>query len=98
MFSSLKVSLNGKPVTLNETNYHYKAYLERLLNNGSDASGMHLVSTFWFLDSPTSDGALRDKSGHATRLQNLSNNQTLELYRRTHEDFFNSDKILTVQI
>jgi hypothetical protein len=46
MFSSLSVSLNGKPVTLHETNYHYKAYLEKPLNYGSDASGTHLVSSF----------------------------------------------------
>ena len=44
MFSSLSVSLNGKPVTLHETNYHYKAYLEKRLNYGSDASGTHLLS------------------------------------------------------
>ena len=31
MFSSLSVSLNGKPATLHETNIHYKAYLEKLL-------------------------------------------------------------------
>ena len=58
-FSSLSFSLNGKPVTLHETNYHYKAYLEKLLNYGSDASCTHLLSIFWFLDSPTSDGALK---------------------------------------
>ena len=29
MFSCLSVSLNGKHVTLHETNYHYKAYLEK---------------------------------------------------------------------
>jgi hypothetical protein len=28
--SSLSVSLNGKPVTLHETNYSYKAYLVKL--------------------------------------------------------------------
>jgi hypothetical protein len=60
MFSSLGVSLNGKHVTLHETNYHYKAYLEKLLNYGSDAYGTHLVSCFWFLDSPTSDRALKE--------------------------------------
>jgi len=38
MFSSLSISLNGKPVTLHETNYHYKAYIEKILNYGSDAS------------------------------------------------------------
>jgi hypothetical protein len=30
MFSSLIVSLNGKPVILHETNYRYKAYLEKI--------------------------------------------------------------------
>jgi hypothetical protein len=58
MFGSLSVSLNGKPVTLHDTNYHYKAYLEKLLNYGTDASGTHLLSSFWFLDSPASDGSL----------------------------------------
>lgn len=47
MFSSLSVSLNGKNVTLHENNYHYQAYLEKLLNYGADASGIHLVSSFW---------------------------------------------------
>ena len=51
MFSSLSISLIGKSVTLHETNYHYKAYLEKLLNYDSDASGTHLVSGFWYLDS-----------------------------------------------
>jgi hypothetical protein len=73
MFICLSVSLNGKPVALHETNYNYKAYLEKLLNYGSDASGTHLDSSFWFLDSPTSDGALKDNSGHGTQLKYLSN-------------------------
>jgi hypothetical protein len=95
MFSCLSVSLNGKPVTLHETNNHYKAYLEKILNYScSDASGTYLFSSFWFLDSPTSDRALKDNSGHATRLKYLSNNQTVELYGRLHADLFNSDKML----
>ena len=48
VFSSLSVSLNGKRVTLHETNYHYKAYLEKLLNYGSDPSGTHVVSSLWY--------------------------------------------------
>jgi len=32
MFSSVSILLNGKPVTLHETNYYYKAYTEKLLN------------------------------------------------------------------
>jgi hypothetical protein len=58
MFSYLSVSLNGKTVILHETNYHYKAYLEKLLYYGTDASGTHLLSSFWFLVSATADGSL----------------------------------------
>ena len=94
MFSSLSVSLNGKPVTLRDSNYHYKVYLEKLLNYVSDASGTHPLSSFWFLDSLTCDGALKDNTGYATRLYYLSNNKTIELYRRLHADLFNSDKKL----
>jgi hypothetical protein len=32
LFSYLSVSLNGKPITLHETNSHYKAYFENQLN------------------------------------------------------------------
>jgi hypothetical protein len=96
MYSSLSVSLNGKPVTLHESNYLHKAYLEKLLNYGSDASGTHLLTTFWFLDSPTGDGELKDNTGYATRLNYLSNSKAMELYGRLHADLFNSDKMLMV--
>ena len=62
MFSSLSVSLNSMPVTLHETNYHYKAHLEKLLNHGSDASGTLLVSSSWYIDSSS---ALKDSTGYA---------------------------------
>ena len=48
MFCSLSTSLNVNPVTLHETNYHYKAYIEKLLNYGSDASSSHLNSSLWY--------------------------------------------------
>jgi hypothetical protein len=91
MFSCLSVSLNGKPVTLHETNYHYKTYLDKLLNYGSDASGRHLVSKLWYLDSSQE---LKDNNDYSTRLKYIGNRQTVELYGRLHADFFNSDKML----
>jgi len=45
------------PVTLHMTNYHYKAYLEKLLHY----SGTKLVSSFWFLDSAATDGSQQIK-------------------------------------
>jgi len=91
MFSCLSVSLNGKPVTLQETNYHYKAYLEKLLNYCSDASYTHLMSRLWYLDSSQE---LQDNNGYTTRLKYVGNSQTVELYGRLHADLFNYDKIL----
>jgi len=91
MFSSISVSLNGKPVTLHETNYHYKAYLEKLLNYGSDASGTNLMSILWYLDSSQE---LKDNNGYTTRLKYIGNSQTVKLYGRLHADLFNSDKMI----
>lgn len=45
------VSLNNMPVSQSDNNYHYRAYIETLLNYGSDASQTHLESSGWFLDS-----------------------------------------------
>ena len=59
MLCSLSILLNGEPNTLQETNYHYRAYPEKLLNYVPDASGTHLVSSFWYLDS---SGELKDNS------------------------------------
>ena len=97
LFSSLSVSLNGRPVTIHETNYHYKAYLEKFLNYVSDASGTHLVSSFWYLESSATYGALtadKENKSYATRLNCLSKSQTVELYGGLHADLFNSDRML----
>jgi len=57
-------------------------------------SSTHLLSSFWFFDSPTGDGELKDNTGYATRLNYFSNNKTIELYGRLHADLLNSDRML----
>jgi len=91
MFSSLSITLNGKSVTLHETNYHYKTYNLKHLIYGSDASSTHLISSFWYLDSP---GEFKENTGYIKRLHYLSNCKTLELYGRLHAVLFNFDKML----
>jgi hypothetical protein len=74
LFSSVGVLLNGKPITLHKTNYHFKVCIEKVLNYGADASETHLVSSFWFLDSATADRSLStDKAnkGYDSRLNYL---------------------------
>ena len=79
MFSNLSISLNVKPVTLHEMNYHYKTYLEKLLNYGSDASGTHRGSSFWNLDSSEE---LKDNSGYVKRLNYISSGNTIAIKTR----------------
>jgi hypothetical protein len=66
-------------------------YKKKLLNYGSDASGTHLVTSLWYLDSSQE---LKDDNGYTTRLKCIGNSQTVELYGRLHADLFNSDKML----
>jgi hypothetical protein len=68
---SLSVSLNEKPVTLQENDYNYNAYLEKLPNYGTDASATYLVTNFWYLDTVTAVGSLTadlSNEGHRKRL------------------------------
>jgi len=85
------VSLNG---TLHETMYNCMALIKKLPNYVSGTSGTHLVSSFYYRDSLTSDGALKVNNGYATRLNYLRISQTAELYKRFHSDLFNSNEIL----
>jgi len=56
-----------------------------------DTSGTHLVSILWYSDTSQK---LKDNNGYSTRLKYIGNSQTVELYRRLHDDLFNSDKML----
>jgi len=49
------------------------------------------VSNFWY---HVSSGELKDNSGYARRLNNLSKGNSIEPYGRLHADLFNSDKML----
>ena len=91
MFSPLSISLNGKTVTLHETNYYYKASIDKLLNYGSDESSTRLISSFCYLDSP---GELKKITGYDKLSNYLSKCKILELYGWLHADLFNSDKML----
>ena len=63
------------------------------MNYGSDVSGTHLVSSFWYLDSSAPDGKLtadKDNKSYTTQLNYLIKSQTVALYGRLHADLFNS--------
>jgi hypothetical protein len=69
LFSQCSISLNGVTITPALDLYKYRAYLETLLNYGSDAAASHLTNSYWYLDNgDTLPGDLRylygrDKQG-----------------------------------
>jgi hypothetical protein len=69
----------------------------KILNYSSDASGIHLVSSFWYLDSPYADGPLsanKHNKVYTSRLLFLNNCQAIELYGRLHAYLYISDRML----
>lgn len=51
LFKQCSIYLNGKPIAQTDNNYSYRAYIENLLNYGSDAATTHLESAGWYLDT-----------------------------------------------
>jgi hypothetical protein len=43
------MSLNGTTITQAGELYHYRSYIETILNYGSDAAVSHLTNAFWYL-------------------------------------------------
>jgi hypothetical protein len=97
LFSSLTVSLNEKPVLLHENNYHNKAYLDAVLNYGSDASQTRRVTNFSFLDTPGGDGSLKADTankGYAKRKDYLKDGKPMVWKGTLHGDLFSSNNLL----
>ena len=50
IFRNCTVHFNNKNVSQPDNNYHYRAYMETLLNYGNDARSTHLESCGWATD------------------------------------------------
>ena len=50
-FSQVEVSLNGKGISHNSPNYHFRCYLENLLNYSQQAKDTWLKSEGWYSDT-----------------------------------------------
>lgn len=81
LFRQVNISLNGKSVNSSDGNYSYRAYLETLLNYGTDAKNTHLGAIGWETDSE--------------QRKNLTKNSAiLELYGKLHADMLNQPLLL----
>ena len=106
LFTQCAVTLNDVLITPSSSNYHYKAYLETLLNYGSDAKNTHLTLRGFELDTAgktnTSDdtnlGFKERRSWFQTATATPATDSPLEneihLTSPLHVDFFRNGKFL----
>lgn len=88
----MQVELNQKTITAQSGLYHYRAYIENLLNYGADAKNTHLLSSLFVKDSATHMEAGDLNTGYVKR-KNLTREE-FELEAPVHSDIFNQDKLL----
>jgi hypothetical protein len=93
MFSQVDVSLNQKCISPPSNCYNYRAYIENLLNYGSEAKSTHLESSFWNKDTAGHMNAEDENTGYKSR-RDLASTDTVELFSNIHCDIFNQDKYL----
>ncbi|XP_046407935.1 uncharacterized protein F54H12.2-like [Ischnura elegans] len=91
MFSQCNVEMNGHLVTPFESNYHYRAYLETILNYGLDASNTHLKCAGWVLDG---EGEDLENEGYAERKKMFKNSRVVQLEGRIFSDVLNQEKFM----
>lgn len=99
IFSQVDIYLNQKCITPPSNNYNYRAYIENLLNYGSDAKSSHLSSIVWEKDTAGKMDAVAisgdsANTGYKQRRSIAKIGQSIEMYGNLHCDIFNQDKFM----
>lgn len=104
IFSQVDVAFNKKTISTCGNTYAYRAYIETLLNYGSDAKESHLTSALWYNDTPghmeaqrclpTDNNPVFKNEGLQARLDFCKDNKIVDMIGHLHCDVFNQDKFL----
>ena len=79
MFKQVELEIGGKEVTMSNSNYAYRAYLENLLGFSDDSKKSHLTAALWYPDDSIQKFFTPDDT--TSRLSNQ-----VDLYGRIHFD------------
>lgn len=94
MFSQVDIYLNQKCITPPSNSYNYRAYLEHLLNFGTDSKNTHLTNSLYYADTAGAfETITNNNAGFAMRYA-LTKKNAVEMYGHLHCDIFNQDKYL----
>ena len=96
LFQSLDIEINGIEVE-HESNYAYRAYLETLLNHGTEAKSTHLATSMWYNNIPPK--ATADYTDHELELaaplaSKIAKRNMIDMIGRIHSDLFHQIRYL----
>ena len=95
MFSEVEMYLGDKRITSSTNNYHYKAYIETLLNYGLDAAGSKLTSEMFYKDTAGQmDNLTNSNTGFAARQKLFVDSKYVDMIGQLHCDIFNQPKLM----
>jgi hypothetical protein len=91
LFNNIEVYLNKKCVNSSKNLYHYRSYIENLLNYGSEAKSSHLTSIIWEKDTANEMESLNQNGFRKRKLMFASSN-IVDLEGVLHCDILNQHK------
>ncbi|CAC5402775.1 unnamed protein product [Mytilus coruscus] len=97
MWSQMDVYMNNKLVSLNTSNYPWKAYLKTILTSGTDEQKSQLQSQLFMKDSgdlATTNGKNGTNTGLILRRDFIKNSREFEMEGPLFEDIFSLDRHL----
>ena len=102
LFSDVEVKLNGTVVSMSNSTYAYRAYLENVLSYGTDAKSSQLQAPLYYKDTAgymeanklTGEGNDAKNIGLKKRAALFSKSAEVELMGRIHSDMFMQAKYL----
>lgn len=93
IFKSLSVEMNGQVVSSTQL-YHYKSYLEDLLNYQKGRADSLMQCQGFYLDTAGNFDNFDKNTGASSRFAKTKFSKTFELYGKIHCDVFNQQKLL----
>lgn len=94
IFRQVNISFNGTPISQIDNNYNYRAYIENVLNYGTDAAETHLQCALWNLDSGELDELTDKNKGYTQRKVLFQNSNVVEMMGKLHGDILNQPLLL----
>lgn len=92
IFDHVGIELNNKTITTPSNSYHYRSYIETLLNYTEEAKKTHLSSSLFVKDEA---GKMDDvKSSGFTERKSYMRNGVIELSGYIHSELMSQDKYL----